>query len=87
MRGFSRVAAAGCDRQRAYAAHSEQPGRSFAPGAWLCHQLNFGLGAAAQLSVREDTVESHVGNILDKLGANDRTHSVTIGLMRGIIEL
>jgi DNA-binding NarL/FixJ family response regulator len=42
---------------------------------------------AAQLSVREDTVKSHVGNILDKLGANDRTHAVTIGLKRGIIEL
>src|SRR5690348_7334809 len=34
---------------------------------------------AAQLSVREDTVKSHVGNILEKLGANDRTHAVTIG--------
>ena len=42
---------------------------------------------AAKLSVREDTVKSHVGNILDKLGANDRTHAVTIGLKRGIIDL
>ncbi len=42
---------------------------------------------AAQLSIREDTVKSHVGNILDKLDANDRTHAVTIGLKRGIIEL
>ena len=42
---------------------------------------------AAQLSVREDTVKSHVGNILDKLAANDRTHAVTIALKRGIIEL
>jgi DNA-binding NarL/FixJ family response regulator len=42
---------------------------------------------AAQLSVREDTVKSHVGNILDKLGANDRTHAVTLGLKRGIIDL
>lgn len=42
---------------------------------------------AAQLSVREDTVKSHVGKILEKLGANDRTHAVTIGLRRGIIEL
>ena len=44
-------------------------------------------GIAAQLSVREDTVKSHVGNILEKLGANDRTHAVTIGLKRGIIDL
>ena len=42
---------------------------------------------AAQLSIREDTVKSHVGNILEKLDANDRTHAVTIGLKRGIIEL
>jgi DNA-binding NarL/FixJ family response regulator len=42
---------------------------------------------AAHLSIREDTVKSHVGNILDKLGANDRTHAVTIGLKRGIIDL
>lgn len=42
---------------------------------------------AAQLAVSEDTVKSHVGNILEKLGANDRTHAVTIALKRGIIEL
>jgi len=42
---------------------------------------------AAQLSIREDTVKSHVGSILEKLGANDRTHAVTIGLKRGIIDL
>lgn len=42
---------------------------------------------ADQLSIGEATVRSHVTNILSKLGANDRTHAVTIGLMRGIIEL
>jgi DNA-binding NarL/FixJ family response regulator len=42
---------------------------------------------AAQLSNSEETVKSRVKNILDKLGANDRTHAVTIGLKRGIIEL
>ena len=42
---------------------------------------------AGQLSIREDTVKSHVGNILEKLDANDRTHAVTIGLKRGIIDL
>jgi DNA-binding NarL/FixJ family response regulator len=42
---------------------------------------------AAQLSIAEDTVKSHVTRILDKLRANDRTHAVTIGLERGIIEL
>jgi DNA-binding NarL/FixJ family response regulator len=42
---------------------------------------------AAQLSITEDTVKGHVKNILSKLGANDRTHAVTIGVKRGIIEL
>ena len=42
---------------------------------------------AAQLSIAEETVKSHVARILDKLHANDRTHAVTIGLQRGIIEL
>jgi DNA-binding NarL/FixJ family response regulator len=42
---------------------------------------------AAQLSITEVTVKGHVQNILAKLGANDRTHAVTIGLKRGIIDL
>ena len=42
---------------------------------------------ADQLSIGEASVKSHVANILSKLGANDRTHAVTIGLKRGIIEL
>lgn len=42
---------------------------------------------AAQLGLTEETVKSHVKNILAKLGANDRTHAVTMGLKRGIIDL
>jgi DNA-binding NarL/FixJ family response regulator len=42
---------------------------------------------ADQLSISEETVKTHVTNILSKLGANDRTHAVTIALKRGIIEL
>ena len=42
---------------------------------------------AALLSLTEETIKSRVKNILSKLGANDRTHAVTIGLKRGIIEL
>jgi DNA-binding NarL/FixJ family response regulator len=42
---------------------------------------------ADQLSIGEATVKSHISNILSKLGANDRSHAVTIGLKRGIIEL
>jgi DNA-binding NarL/FixJ family response regulator len=42
---------------------------------------------ASRLSITEETVKGHIKNILAKLGANDRTHAVTIGLKRGIIDL
>ena len=42
---------------------------------------------ADHLSLSEATVKGHVTNILSKLAANDRTHAVTIGLRRGIIDL
>jgi DNA-binding NarL/FixJ family response regulator len=42
---------------------------------------------AGKLSVTEETVKGHVKNIFAKLGVNDRTHAVTIGLKRGIIDL
>ena len=42
---------------------------------------------AGQLSIAEETVKYHVTHILAKLGAKDRTHAVTIGLKRGIIQL
>jgi DNA-binding NarL/FixJ family response regulator len=32
-------------------------------------------------------VKTHVNNIMGKLGANDRTHAVTIALRRGFIRL
>lgn len=42
---------------------------------------------AIQLQISEETVKVHVKHILEKLGATDRTHAVTIALSRGIIEL
>jgi DNA-binding NarL/FixJ family response regulator len=42
---------------------------------------------AVRLLIAEETVKSHITNILSKLGANDRTHAVTIALKRGIFEL
>ena len=42
---------------------------------------------AAQLAISEETVKAHMRSILAKLGANDRTHAVTIALKRGIIGL
>jgi DNA-binding NarL/FixJ family response regulator len=42
---------------------------------------------ADKLSVTEETIKGHVKNILSKLGANDRTHAVTIAIKRGMIDL
>lgn len=42
---------------------------------------------AAKLSVTEETVTNNVTHILAKLGVNDRTHDVAIGIKRGFIEL
>ena len=42
---------------------------------------------ADHLAISEETVKAHMKNILSKLGANDRTHAVTIALKRGIIEI
>jgi DNA-binding NarL/FixJ family response regulator len=39
------------------------------------------------LEISEDTVKTHIRSILDKLGANDRTHAVTIALRRGFLDL
>jgi DNA-binding NarL/FixJ family response regulator len=48
---------------------------------------NANKNIADHLLISEETVKSHVTNILSKLEANDRTHAVTIALKRGIIEL
>ena len=42
---------------------------------------------ADQLSIAETTVNFHIKNLVDKLGANDRTHAVTIALRRGLLEI
>jgi DNA-binding NarL/FixJ family response regulator len=42
---------------------------------------------AQRLNISEETVKAHMRSILSKLGANDRTHAVTIAVKRGIIEI
>jgi DNA-binding NarL/FixJ family response regulator len=42
---------------------------------------------AKALTISEETAKTHVRNIIAKLGARDRTHAVTLGLRRGIIQL
>jgi DNA-binding NarL/FixJ family response regulator len=41
---------------------------------------------ASQINVSEATIKGHVKSILAKLGANDRTHAVTIAMKRGFID-
>jgi DNA-binding NarL/FixJ family response regulator len=41
---------------------------------------------ASQLAVSEATVKAHMKSILSKLGANDRTHAVTIAMKRGFLD-
>ena len=40
---------------------------------------------ASELGIAETTVNFHIKNLVDKLGANDRTHAVTIAIRRGLI--
>lgn len=42
---------------------------------------------AFELDLAEPTVNTHVKRVLEKLGASDRTHAVTIALRRGIMRL
>jgi DNA-binding NarL/FixJ family response regulator len=42
---------------------------------------------AEKLFITEETVKVHIKHIMEKLGANDRTQAVAIGIRRGIIQL
>jgi DNA-binding NarL/FixJ family response regulator len=42
---------------------------------------------ADQLAIAETTVNFHIKNLVDKLGANDRTHAVTIAVRRGLLQI
>jgi len=49
-----------------------------------------GLGnkeIAAALSISPGTAKNHVAHIIEKLGAQDRTHAVTLALERNIVDL
>lgn len=54
----------------------------------VLRQVSAGLAnkqVAAHLAVSEETIKTHMRNILAKLKARDRTHAVMIALDRGII--
>jgi DNA-binding NarL/FixJ family response regulator len=42
---------------------------------------------ADELTIAETTVNFHIKNLVDKLGANDRTHAVTIAIRRGLLQI
>jgi DNA-binding NarL/FixJ family response regulator len=42
---------------------------------------------ASELAIAETTVNFHIKNLVDKLGANDRTHAVMIALRRGLLQV
>ena len=42
---------------------------------------------ADELAIAETTVNFHIKNLVDKLGANDRTHAVTIAVRRGLLQI
>ncbi len=48
---------------------------------------NRNIDIAAMLFISEETVKGHIKHIMEKLGANDRTEAVAIGVRRGIIRL
>jgi DNA-binding NarL/FixJ family response regulator len=42
---------------------------------------------AKKLDIAETTVNYHIKNIVDKLGAKDRTHALTIAVRRGLLQI
>jgi DNA-binding NarL/FixJ family response regulator len=42
---------------------------------------------ADALTIAETTVNFHIKNLVDKLGANDRTHAATIAIRRGLLQV
>jgi DNA-binding NarL/FixJ family response regulator len=42
---------------------------------------------AGHLAIAETTVNFHIKNLVGKLGANDRTHAVTIAVRRGLLHI
>jgi len=42
---------------------------------------------ADQLAIAETTVNFYIKNLVGKLGANDRTHAVTIAVRRGLLQI
>ena len=48
---------------------------------------NHNRDIAEKLFITEETVKAHMKHIMQKLGANDRTHALAIAFRRGLIRL
>ncbi len=71
------------------AAHIEQDALTHREVQVLQHVAD-GLSnkdTAVALAIAEDTVKGHLKSIMEKLKTSNRTHAVTVGLQRGIIEI
>lgn len=56
----------------------------------MLHLISEGLSnkeMAAEIGVSPETVKFHVANVIEKLGARDRTHAVMLALRRGVMRL
>lgn len=51
----------------------------------LIRRGNRNKQVAGQLAIAETTVNFHIKNLTQKLGANDRTHAVAIAIRRGLL--
>ena len=47
----------------------------------------FSGAEGGHVAIAEATVNYHIRNLVDKLGANDRTHAVTIAVRRGLLQI
>ena len=78
-------------RQISRSSESENAGPGITPReSDVLHLLGQGLQnkeIAAELSITERTVKFHVGSILTKLNAGNRTEAVTIAVQRGLLSL
>jgi DNA-binding CsgD family transcriptional regulator len=54
---------------------------------YVVRSANSDLEIADQLAIAETTVNFQIKNIVDKLGANDRTHAVTIAVCLGLLTI
>ena len=54
---------------------------------WLMRDGQHNKQIADRLGIAETTVSFHIKNLVDKLGANDRTHAVIIAIRRGLLQV